>query len=134
MGRCSSRKILSTCINGTSRLFIIYLGKQVGPRFRQINDKQNSGLVNFVLESCLPFVQICSIYPKNGHKGLKLVQVSKMDWKKWNVNFHWEDSIWKNRTSFSDVPLLPEIFCWNDPKSHIPDIFQPDFPETFCKW
>ena len=39
LGRCSSRKILSTCINGTSWLFTIYLGKQVGPRFRQMISK-----------------------------------------------------------------------------------------------
>ena len=35
------------------------------------------------------------------------------------------------RTTFSDVPLLPEIFCWNDPKSLVPFTLQPDFPETF---
>jgi len=38
----------------------------------------------------------------------------------------------KNRTPFSDVPLLPEIFRWNDLKSRVPLTFQPDFPETFC--
>ena len=69
--------------------------------------------------------------PKNGLKGVKLV--SKMDGKKWNMDFCLEDSIRKNRTTFSDVPLLPEIFCWNDPKSRVTYIVQPDFPETFCK-
>ena len=69
--------------------------------------------------------------PKNGHKGVKLV--SKMDGKKWNINFCLEDSIRKNRTTFSDVPLLPDIFRWNDPKSRVPYIFQPNLPETFCK-
>ena len=34
---------------------------------------------------------------------------------------------------FSDVPLLPEIFLWNDQKSRVPFTSQPDFPETFCK-
>ena len=38
------------------------------------------------------------------------------------------------RTTFSDVPLFPEIFCWNDPKSFVPFTFQPNFPETYCKW
>ena len=44
---------------------------------------------------------------------------------------------WKNKkqtnitTTFSDVPLLPEIFYWNDPKSPVPFTLQPDFPETF---
>ena len=56
-----------------------------------------------------------------------------MDGKKWNMNFCLEDSVRKNRTTFSDVPLLPEIFCWNDPKSRVTYIFQPDFPEMFCK-
>ena len=31
------------------------------------------------------------------------------------------------------VPLLPEIFRWNDPKSRVPLTFQPDFPEHFGK-
>ena len=35
--------------------------------------------------------------------------------------------------TFSDVPLLPEIFLWNDQKSRVPFTSQPDFPETFCK-
>ena len=43
-------------------------------------------------------------------------------------------SVRKNRTTFSDVPLLPEIFLWNDQKSHVPFTFQPDFPQNFGKW
>ena len=35
------------------------------------------------------------------------------------------------RSTFSDAPLLPEIFCWNDPKSLVPFTFRLDFPETF---
>ena len=54
--------------------------------------------------------------------------------KKWNANFRLEHSDRENRTIFSDVPFLSEIFHWNDPKSRIPFTFQPDFPETFCKW
>jgi len=38
-------------------------GQPVGPRFGQMVCK-NSGLVNFVPESRLPFVQISSIYQK----------------------------------------------------------------------
>ena len=52
--------------------------------------------------------------PKNDREGLKLV--SKIALKKSNTNFHLEYSVRKNRTTFSDVPLLPEIFRWNDPK------------------
>ena len=43
-------------------------------------------------------------------------------------------SIRKIRTIFSDVPLLLEIFRWNDEKSHVSFTFQPHFPESFCKW
>ena len=39
----------------------------------------------------------------------------------------------KKRTTFSDVPLFPEIFHSNDPKSHVPFNFQSKFPKTFCK-
>ena len=35
------------------------------------------------------------------------------------------------RTTFSGVPLLPEISCWNDSKSLVPFTFRLDFPETF---
>ena len=47
--------------------------------------------------------------PKNDREGLKLV--SKIALKKWNTNLRLEYSVPKNRTTFSDVPLLPEIFA-----------------------
>ena len=46
--------------------------------------------------------------PENDREGLMLV--SKMALKKWNANFCLQYFVRKNRTSFSDVPLLPEIF------------------------
>ena len=87
----------------------------IGPRFRQMVRK-NSGLVNFAPESRLPFVQIKSVgftgkRPRRPETGIKL-----MACKKWNANFRLEYFVRKNRTSFSDVPLLPERFCWIDPK------------------
>ena len=51
--------------------------------------------------------------------------------KKWNTNSCLEYSIGKNKTTFSDVPLLPEIFCREDLKGRVPFTFQPDFPEIF---
>ena len=48
-------------------LFTIYMGKPVGPR-STANGTQNSGLVNFVPESRLPFVQISWIYQKTTAK------------------------------------------------------------------
>ena len=43
---------------------------------------------------------------KNGHEGLKLMVL-----KKWNQSFRLEHFFWKNKTIFSNVPLLQaEIF------------------------
>ena len=36
---------------------------------------------------------------------------------------------WK--TTFSDVPLLPEMRCWNYPNSQC-FVYKPGFPGTFC--
>ena len=69
---------------------------------------------------------------ENGREGLKLV--SKMALRKWNTNFRLEYFVRKNRTTFADVPLLPKIFHWEDPKSRVPFTFEPDFPENSCKW
>ena len=69
---------------------------------------------------------------KNGRVCLSLV--SKMALKKWNTHFRFEYSFRKNRATFSDVPLLQEIFRCNDPKSRVQFTFQPDFQNTFCKW
>ena len=51
--------------------------------------------------------------PKNDREGLKLFL--KMALNKCNTNFRLEYSVRKNRTTFSDVPLLR----WNDPKCHV---------------
>ena len=59
--------------------------------------------------------------------------VSKMAFNKLNMDFCWEYTVQKNRTTFPDVPLLPEISRWNDPKSRVPFTFQLDFPENFGK-
>ena len=45
--------------------------------------------------------------------------VSKMTLKKWNTNFRLEHSVLKNRTTFSDVPLLSEISHRNDPTQKV---------------
>ena len=36
-------------------------------------------------------------------------------------------------TTFSDVPLLPEMCCWNYPNSQC-FVYKPGFPGTFCNW
>ena len=40
----------------------------------------------------------------------------------------------ENGTTFSGIPLFPEIFQWNEPKNHVPFTTQPEFPEFFGKW
>ena len=109
---------------GQTEILVVYhLHGQTIQFMVWVNGSQSSGVVNFVPKSPLP---------KNGGEGLKLV--SKMALKEWNTNCRLEYSIRKNRTTFSDVPLLPEVFRWDDRKSRVPFIFQPDFPENFCKW
>ena len=51
--------------------------------------------------------------------------------KKWNTNFCLEYSIWKNRTNFSIVLLLPEIFHWNDPNKLRSIFFPTQFSRNF---
>ena len=51
-------------------------GSQFGQTVSKIHDK----LVNFILESHLPFVRISSILAKKGHESLKLL--SKITMKK----------------------------------------------------
>ena len=96
------------------------------------NGEQNSGKVNFVADSSLPFVQISFIYRKTAAKAWNWYQ--RWLWSKWKTNFRLEHSVLKNRTAFSEVPLLLENFYWNDPNGLVPFILQPDFPEIFCKW
>ena len=45
---------------------------------------------------------------KNGREGLDLE--SKMALRKSNTNFRFENSIQKNKTTCSDLPLHPEIY------------------------
>ena len=95
----------------------MYMGKPVRSRFGKMGSKIQIGdLVNFVRKSRSHFAQISSIYQKNGPESLKLI--SKVAFKKWNENFR-ETFVRKNRTTFSGVPLLPEIFRRNDPKSRV---------------
>ena len=75
------------------------MGKQVGARFRQIMVSKIFGLVNFVPELHLPFVQI-GIYRQTAVKGLKLESNTE-----------------------HEVPLLQEIFRRNDAKRRVPFTF-----------
>ena len=40
----------------------------------------------------------------------------------------------ENRTTFSEVPFIPEIFQWDEPKTCVPFSSQPEFPEFLGKW
>ena len=93
-----------------------------------VNGEQNSGLANFIPESPLTFVQFDSLSikrPRRPETNVKDSSEKQKNLKK----FRWEHFVRKNRTTFPDVPLLPEIPRRNDQKN-----YQPDFPETFCKW
>ena len=86
-------------------------------------------MVNFIAESRLQFAQIRSTFQIRG--GLKLV-LKIMALKKWNTNFRLGNSgnsVRKNKTTFSVVPLLWQIFRGNDRSF----TFQMDFPETFFR-
>ena len=92
------------------RLFTIYgsVVHGVGKWFAKLRNGKFSPGIEFTI--CTNQFHL----PENGREGPKLI--SKMALKKWNSNFRLEYSIRKNRTTFSDVPLLLEIFCWEDPK------------------
>ena len=48
---------------------------------------------------------------------------------KWNTNFRLEHFDRENRNTFSEVPLLPKIFPYNDLLSRVPIIYG-----NFFKW
>ena len=102
-----SQAVFISCVT-----FLIH--GQAGRSTVWANGTQNLGLVNFVPESRLPFVQISSIYQKTTAKALTRI---KDGFEEMDHGFPFGYSVRKNRTTFSDVPLLPEIFWWNDPKS-----------------
>ena len=116
-------------------MLVVYchMDNLAGSQFGQTVSKIHDNLVNFILKSHLPFVQITSILAKKGHESLKLL--SKMAMKNRTQISIWNILTEKTRpTTFSEVPLLLEIFLWNNPKSHVPRTFQLDYLETFCKW
>ena len=90
--------------------------------------KQNSRLASFVPESRLPFaVTFAERRPRRSETGIK-DGFQEMEHEFSFGTF----SDWENRTTFSDVPLLREIFHRNDPKRSAPLTFQPGFLQTFC--
>ena len=91
-------------------LVVYHLHGQTGRSTVKANGKKNS--VAFTI--CTNQFRL----PENDRERLKLL--SKMSFKKWNTNFRLEYSVRKNRTTFSDVPLFPEMFGWNDQKSRVP--------------
>ena len=142
--------------NGASKkLIVCHLHVQTCRFTGWANGKQNSGLVNLVPESRLPFVQISSLYRKTAAKAWNWYQ--RWLWRNGTRISVWNTPSRKNGTTFSDVQLLPDSFHWNNPKlvwfwvggggggvevgansklgaySNKYGI-HPDFPEPFCKW
>ena len=124
--------LISVLFNTWELMVVYHLHGQTGRFMVWVNGSQSSGLVNFVPSIAFTISTISTNQfhlPENGREGLKLV--SRMALKKWNTNFRLEYSIRKNRTTFSDVPFLPEIFRREDTKSRFPFTFQPDFSENY---
>ena len=69
-----------------------------------VNGKQNLERENFAPESRLSIAQISHL-PKNGRETLN--RVSKMAFKKLNTNFPLKHFVLKQRTTFSEITLLP---------------------------
>ena len=100
-------------------MFTIYTGKTVGSWF-------GSGLASFIPESRLTFVQFDSLSvkrPRRPESDVKDSSEKKINLKK----FRWEHSVRKNRTTFPDVPLLPEIPRRNDQKNSLTTGFSGNF-------
>ena len=65
-------------------------------------------------------------------KGLELVKPCET--RKWKTHFPSESFQREKRTTFSDVPFIPEMFQWNVLKKCVPFTSQPEFPESLGKW
>ena len=118
-----SQAVFISCVT-----FLIH--GQAGRSTVWANATQNLGLVNFVPESRLPFVQISSIYQKTTAKALTRYQI-------WLWRNGSRISVWIFRSEKQDnlfrCSVAPGNFPLERPKSHVPFTFQPDFPESFCK-
>ena len=84
---------------------------------------KNVRKIQNVPELRIPFTQIRSICRKKAAEaGLKLV--SNGGFEEMEHEFPFERfRPEKNRTTFSDFQLLPEIFRWNDPRRFVPFTF-----------
>ena len=94
-----------------------------------VNGEQNSGLANFIPESRLTFVQLDSLSVKRPRRPETDIKDSSE--KNNNLKrFRWEHSVRKN-----GLPLQMFRCSRKFPAGTTKKIrYQPDFPETFCKW
>ena len=94
------------------------MGKPVGSRTDFLGGwKVQFRTVNFVQETCLPFAQISSFDRKTAVKAWNWYQ--KWLWRNGTLLSVGNSPSGKDRTTFSDVPLLPEIFHWIDTKIRV---------------
>jgi len=110
----------------THGLFTILMRKPLVHSLGKWDGKQNLRLVNFVLESHLPFVQISSFYQKMTAKAWNWYQdpISQMEHKFLFGTFHPEKQNYLFRYS---VTLCLKMFHLNKPKSCVAFTFPPDF-------
>ena len=117
---------LPTGTTQTIRALFIYVGKPVGSRSDFLGEwKAQFRTVNFVPETCLPFAQISSFDRKTATKAWKL-SVGNIP-------------SGKDRTTFSDVPLLPWNFPLDRHENSCSFTSRPEFPEPVsvqneCWW
>ena len=113
-----------------------YLHGQTGRLTVWANGKKDSGLVNFILKSCLPFAQICSFYWKTPAKVWNWYQ-------RWALTNGTLISVWNIPSEIIGLPfqMFPcsRKFSTGTTRKSVLHLlhgftFQPDFPETFGKW
>ena len=95
------------------------MGKQVGPQsgqmVRKIHDLEILSWNRvYHLYKSVPFTEKRPQRPETG---------IKHGFEETEHEFRFGIFRPEKRTTFSDVPLLPKIFRWNDPKSRVPFTF-----------
>ena len=95
---------------------------------RSVHDGFEQMLIKIQELKCFPGIvfAICTNQlqlPKNGRERLKPVSKTGFEETEQGFPFGTFQRGKQNRTTFLEVPLLPEVLHRNDPKSHVPFTF-----------
>ena len=113
--------------------------------FKWISEHLQSFLINFLestvclnsfnpaclFEKYIFFLRNSGLFFPHPNVGFANIHCWTESWVRYSIkreSARLEYSFWKNRTTFSDVPLE------RAKKPCSINTFQPDFPEDFCKW